>query len=340
MWTYSYQGALGYEHLRCGRLNEPEPGPNDLVLEMLAAAVNYRDLAIADGVYHVDVSPPLVPLSDGAGRVVRRGPAVTRFSVGDLVCPLYLPNWIDGPITRQKAARRLGGPDDGVYRQFMCVNEEEVVRAPRHLDPGEAATLPVAALTAWHALFAQGNLQYGMTLLVQGAGGVSSFAIQFGKLAGARVVVLVRSEAASDVARGLGADDVLVMPDPKQWPAGVRRIVPEGVDRVLDITGAEITASIACCRGEAIVHIVGYTGGTRASLDIFTAIRHAVTLRAASAGHRASFEQMVRAMESASIRPLIGATFARDQFGDALAALRRKGRTGKITLELTEIPSR
>ncbi len=336
MWIYVYREALGYEHLRCDTSDEPDPGPNDLVIEMLAGSVNYRDLAIAEGAYHIDVAPPLVPLSDGAGRVVRLGTAVTRFAVGDLVCPLYLPNWIDGPITRQKAARRLGGPDDGVYRQFMCVNEAEAVRAPRHLDPCEAATLPVAALTAWHALIDQGGLRAGMTLLVQGVGGVSSFAIQFGKLAGARVIALVRSEACSEVARGLGADDVLLASDPKDWPVAVRRIIAEGVDRVLDISGANLTASIACCRGEATVHILGYTGGTRTNLDLFTAIRHAVTLRAASAGHRASFEQMVSAMERGSIRPLIGAAFARDQFGDALTALRRKGRAGKITLDFSE----
>lgn len=121
-----------------------------------------------------------------------------------------------------------------------------------------------------------------------------------------------------------------------QQPAHHERgtIIAAGIAHLTEDEGAE--PSIACCRGEATVHIVGYTGGTRTDLDLFTAIRHAVTLRAASAGHRASFEQMVRAMERASIRPLIGATFARDQFGDALTALRRKGRAGKITLDFSE----
>lgn len=336
MWVYAYQQAIGLDHLRLIEAPMPEPGPRDILVEMCAASLNYRDRAIAAGCYHVDVRAPLIPLSDGAGRVVHCGSDVRRFASGDIVCPLYLPDWHDGPVTPQKAARRLGGPDHGVYRQWLCLNEEEAVHAPRHLDAVEAATLPVAALTAWHTLFAQGGLQPGMVLLVQGVGGVASFAIQFGKVAGARVIALLRDEKGAPIVRMLGADDVLVTPQPKDWPSEVRRIAPDGVDRIFDISGQNITASIACCRAEALVHLVGYSGGLAAELDLFTAIRHAVTLRAASAGNRGSFKQMVLAMESASLRPHISASFARNQFIEALAAFGRPGRPGKIVIDLTK----
>ena len=112
---------------------DPAPGPHDVVLRMRAVALNYRDLAIARGHYHIQVRPPLVPLSDGAGEVVAVGGKVTRFRVGDLACPLYFPDFIDGPIGARVARRRLGGPTDGVLSEMMCVNEEEAVRAPKHL---------------------------------------------------------------------------------------------------------------------------------------------------------------------------------------------------------------
>ncbi len=333
MWCYRYEEAIGLDHLRLIEVVEPTPEADEIVIRMLAASLNYRDLAIARGHYHAGVSPPLVPLSDGAGRVVACGANVTRFALGDLVCPLYLPDWLDGPITPAKAARRLGGPSDGTYSELLCVREHGAVLAPRHLDAVEAATLPVAALTAWHSLFAQGGLQSGMTVLVHGVGGVASFAIQFAKLAGAKVVVIVAGTERVKSVRDLGADHIVDPADHHCWPSDVRRLAPGGVDRVIDVAGSTLSSSIACCGPEGVVHMVGYSAGTQAPLDLFTAIRHAITLKAASAGHRASFERMVGAMESGGIRPLIGDTFRRAEFPQALAALDRRGRAGKIVLD-------
>jgi NADPH:quinone reductase-like Zn-dependent oxidoreductase len=200
MWAYRFEDDFSLASLRRVRRPDPEPGPHDVVLRMRAAALNFRDLAIMRGEYHVEVGLPLVPLSDGAGEVVQVGAEVTRLRVGDLACPVYLPNWTDGPLRPRHGARRLGGPNDGVLSELMCLPEGEVVRVPGFLDPVEAATLPVAGVTAWHSLFELDRLCPDETVLVQGSGGVSTIAIQLAVAAGARVIAATRGPARRPVA--------------------------------------------------------------------------------------------------------------------------------------------
>ena len=138
MRAYAYVDRISLTRFAPIERPDPVPGPQDLVLRTRAATLNYRDLAIARGHYHIAVDPPLVPVSDGAGEVVHTGTKVTRFKVGDLVCPVYLPNWVDGPVNPYALKRRLGGPDDGVLSELFCVHEDAVVRAPSHLKPLEA----------------------------------------------------------------------------------------------------------------------------------------------------------------------------------------------------------
>src|SRR6185437_3506017 len=147
MRCYEFSDGISLESLRLVERPDPEPGPNDLVIRMHAAAFNFRDVAMLRRKYHIDVSPPLIPLSDGAGEVVQVGEAVKRFCVGDLVCPNYLPDWHSGPIQAERVRRRLGGPTDGVLTELMCLHQDEAVHAPSHLNAIEAAALPVAAAT-------------------------------------------------------------------------------------------------------------------------------------------------------------------------------------------------
>src|SRR5581483_9628746 len=194
MKAYVYSGKISLDTLAPVTREEPAPGPHEIVLRMRALSLNYRDLAIARGHYHASVEPPLVPIADGAGEVVAVGSHVARFRVGELACPLYLPDWIDGPPTPEKLRRRLGGPNDGVMAEFVCIDEQAAVRAPEHLDAPEAACLPIAAVTAWHSLFNHGVVRPGETVVVLGTGGVSIAAIQFAHAAGAQVIAVTRRE--------------------------------------------------------------------------------------------------------------------------------------------------
>jgi NADPH:quinone reductase-like Zn-dependent oxidoreductase len=299
---------------------------------MRAASLNYRDLAIARGGYGVHPLP-LIPLSDGVGTVVAVGSEVRRFKVGDLVSPSYVPEWIDGPIREETALRRLGGPIDGVLRELMCVDEDKAVRAPAHLEAVEAATLPIAAVTAWQALFANGELSAGQTVAVQGSGGVSLFVVQLARAVGLRVLSILRGRERREALEQLGAevfDSTLA-----DWPAHIRAATDgHGVDLFVDVVGGPMLSQViqSTRLGGSIV-LLGFVGGTSVTLDLISVIRRAVTLRAISGGSRASFERLVHFMEEHRIRPVVAARFAFDQFREAYEYLESKRPFGKIVID-------
>lgn len=336
MRVYSYQDRIALDALRCVERPDPEPGPHDVVLKMHAVALNFRDLAIVSGHYHVQVEPPLVPLSDGAGEVVAVGPRVTRFRVGDLACPIYLPDWIDGPLQPRAAARRLGGPSDGVWASRMCVHEQEAVRAPSHLDAVEACTLPVSSVTAWHALYQSHTVRPGEAVLVQGTGGVSIAALQFARAGGARVIVVTRNRRHEARLRALGASEVIALGDAPDWPAEVMRATDgRGVEVAVEVVGgAQLARTIAATRRGGHVHVIGYVQDTSATLDIYDAIRHGVTLHVATAGPRASFEALNRALEVNAVKPVVDRVFPVEQWRDAFDHLARGGKLGKVVIAL------
>jgi NADPH:quinone reductase-like Zn-dependent oxidoreductase len=217
----------------------------------------------------------------------------------------------------------------------MCVNEEEAVRAPSHLDAAEAATLPTTAVTAWHSLHHLGSLKPGDTVLIQGTGGVSTAAVQFARAAGARVIVLTRRENHRAKLMDLGASAVVVGEDNTDWPQRVVSLTGGvGVDVALDVAGgASLNQCIASTRIGGHVHLIGFSSGASAKIDIFDAIRHGTTIHVATAGNRRSFEELARAMEFHGIRPAISRRFNLRAFREALDELARGGHFGKIVLE-------
>lgn len=333
MRVYQFEDDFSIGSLRLVERPDPAPGKRDLVLQMRAVALNFRDLAIMRGEYHVQVSPPLVPLSDGVGEVVQVGSAVTRFRVGDLACPSYLPDWIDGPIRPHHGTRRLGGPSDGVLAELMCLPEEEAIRVPPHLEIAEAATLPVAGVTAWHSLFELDRLRPDETLLVQGSGGMSTISMQLAASAGARVIAVTRGTRHGGRLRTLGAEDVVSSGSSSDWPARVVAATDGGVDVALNIAGGDtLTPTIAATRMGGRVHVVGYAANRVATLDIFTAIQRATTIRIATGGSRADFEALVATMQRHGIRPAVDQVFPLTGLSDAFDHLARGSHLGKVVV--------
>ena len=206
MRVVSLQSGFGVDHLVLEDRPVPRCGAAEILIRLRAASLNYRDLLMVEGKYDPKVALPLVPCSDGAGEVVEVGADVTRFRVGDRVCPTFARGWLDGPPTRETPRRGLGGPLDGTLAEYFVADAESAVKIPDHLSYLEAATLPCAAVTAFRALFEEGSLTPGQSLLVIGTGGVSTFAVLLGKLAGARVFVTSRDSAKLARALTLGAD--------------------------------------------------------------------------------------------------------------------------------------
>lgn len=195
MRAYRIHEAAGPESLKREDLPEPRAEPGRVVVRVRATSLNYRDLLVIKGAYSRNLPLPMVPLSDGAGEVVEVGPGVTRFKAGDRVAGCFFAAWDDGQLTDSASKSARGGAIDGMLAEFVSSTEGGLVRVPEHLTDEEAATLPCAGLTAWHALMEGGGLKAGQTVLVQGTGGVSLFGLQFAKLAGARVIATSSSDA-------------------------------------------------------------------------------------------------------------------------------------------------
>lgn len=312
--------GFGLESLVLTEKPEPEPGPFEAVVRMRAAALNYRDLALIQGTYEPGMRRPLIPLSDGAGEVVAVGPGVTRVKPGERVCLAYVQDWVSGEPEPSRVGRRLGGPLDGVLAEYVKVPEHGLVHAPAHLSDEEAATLPIAAVTAWQALFEVGRVRPGDTVLVEGTGGVSLFALQLARLAGARVLVTSGSEEKLARAKALGASEGIHSGETPEWDEAVLALTGgRGVDQVVEVAGgANLARAVRAVRMGGQVSMVGFLAGTRAELELTQALRRCVALRAISAGSRTAFEHLVRALEAHAVRPVVDRVFP---FAEARAAL-------------------
>ncbi len=289
------------------------PGPGQVLVRMRAVALNYRDLLVVQG--QDRWLPPIgrVPVSDGVGIVEAIGVGVDRFRVGQRVISTILPNWIDGPLTDAKQQGGLGGPSaDGVLAELVLFDADALVSTPAYLSDVEAATLPVAALTAWHALTRANSLRPGATILVQGSGGVSLFALQFGLAAGARVYATSSSDAKLDRMRELGTAGTANYRTAADWDVEILGMTDgRGVDHVIDIGGAStLSQSLNAVAFGGIVSVVGLVGGLKAQIDVAQIFQKNMTLHGIETGSRTMFEAMLDWMEAREIHPIVGKTFS------------------------------
>ncbi len=230
--------AFGIDQLVLRQKADPSPGPGQVLIRVRACSLNFRDLRVAQGLYDPRMPLPRIPLSDGAGEIAAVGQGVTRWQVGDRVAGIFMQTWLTGNVTESYAKSALGGAIDGMLSQYVVLSEEGVVRIPTHLSFQEAATLPCAAVTAWNALIVQGKLQPGETVLVQGSGGVSLFALQFARMAGARVVATSSSGEKLARMRDMGAAEGINYKEVPEWGRRAREITGKtGVDHVVEVGG-------------------------------------------------------------------------------------------------------
>ena len=238
MKTYEIQ-EFGIENLAVVEREKPTPKETEVLVKFHAASLNYRDLMMVKGWYNPKLETPLVPLSDGAGEVVEIGEKVTKFKVGDRVMPTFMQGWQDGGVSFEKAKTALGGDLDGVLREFGTFDENGLVCIPDHLSYEEAATLPCAALTAFNALFESGGLKPDDTILLQGTGGVSIFALQFASVLGNRIIITSSSDEKLQKAKELGATDLINYKTTEDWDKEVLNLTDKrGVDHIVEVGGA------------------------------------------------------------------------------------------------------
>jgi NADPH:quinone reductase-like Zn-dependent oxidoreductase len=326
-------GGTGLENLKLVERPWPGAGPGEVVVRLQAASTNFRDLATVTAPAAARL--PLVPLSDGAGVVEAVGEGVTRVKAGDLVMPSFFPRWLAGPPTPAGLAA-LGGVLDGVAQEAIAITAEGVTLAPAHFDALEAATLPCAAVTAWRALMVEGRLMAGQTVLVQGTGGVSIFALQFAKLAGARVIVTSSSDEKLERAKALGADETINYRATPEWARAARELTGgRGVDQVVEVGGAgTFRQSIAAVTYGGHIAVIGVLSGAVKDLSVAEIFARNVKISGVTVGSLQHVEEMVRAIEVAKMKPVIDRRFPLEALADALALMKGQGHFGKVAIEI------
>ena len=335
MKAYVIQEPFGIDALRAVERPMPEPGPGQLLVRMKAVALNYRDLMIVNGRWRAP--EPRVPVSDGVGEVVAVGEGVSRVAPGDRVAGTFHPRWLDGDPTPEKLQSPLGGTAaDGVLAEYVVFDAEAVVRVPEHLSDEEAATLPCAAVTAWHAVVARAGVSAGDTVLVQGTGGVSLFAAQFARMAGASVIATSGSDEKLECMRALGAAHGINYRRSPDWDARVLELTDgRGVDHVLDVAGGEnLNRSLNAVRFGGTVALVGFLAGMSAPVETFLMAEKNVRLHGILVGPRAMFEQMNAAIAEHRARPVVDRVFELEDVGAALRRLESGASFGKVCVRL------
>jgi NADPH:quinone reductase-like Zn-dependent oxidoreductase len=312
---------------------DPETGAGQIAVRMRAASLNYRDLLTVQGkggAYKL----PFVPFSDGAGEVTAVGDGVTRVSIGDRVCPMFFQSWFDGRPSASNRRLALGGTRPGVLQELIVLDAEGVSRIPDHLTFEEAATLPCAALTAWRALFEEALIRPGQTILVQGTGGVSIFALQFAKLAGATVIVTSSSDEKLERAKALGADHAINYRSVAEWGKAAADWAGGGVDHVVEVGGKDtFLQSIEAARVGGTILVIGVLSGFAQQVAIPSLFGKNLHVIGLSVGSRRMFENMVSAIGHNHIKPVVDRTFGFTEVPDALRLMQRAGHFGKIAIE-------
>ncbi|MFT3965077.1 MAG: NAD(P)-dependent alcohol dehydrogenase [Sphingobium sp.] len=335
MYAMRLRHPASLDTLRLETVEAPSPGPGEIRVRIRAASLNFRDGLVVNGFF--PATDGLIPLSDGAGEVVEVGAGVTAFAVGDAVVSTFHPAWADGHIDKARMTASPGGPADGYACDDATRSIAHFTHAPKGLSHAEAATLPCAGVTAWRAVVTDGRVQPGETVVVQGTGGVSLFALQFAKAAGATVIATTSSGEKAARLRALGADHVVNYRETEAWGQHVLDITGGlGADHVIEVGGPNTMAqSLLAARTGGHVAIIGAVGGFDTDSMPFAIVQaRRLRLQGVTVGSRRDQTDMIRAIEANAIRPVIDRSYPLDRLGDAFLALSSGSAFGKICIDI------
>jgi len=334
MRAFVFEDRFSLDALQLAERPEPKPGPGQALVRIRANSLNYRDLMVASGGYGRQVKAPLIPLSDGAGEVVEVGPQVTRVKPGSRVAAIFMQTWLGGPVREEHSKSALGGAIDGMLAEYVVLDENGLVPIPEHLSYAEAATLPCAAVTAWHALVAAGGVRAGDTVLVLGTGGVSIFALQFARLHGARVIATSSSDQKLARAIALGASDGINYRQTPEWGRRVLELTGgAGVDHVVEVGGAgTLPQSFRAVRYGGRISLIGVLSEPGAQVDPRLLMMKGACLQGIYVGSRDMFEAINRALALHQLRPAIDRVFPFAEAAEAFRYLKGAGHFGKIVI--------
>lgn len=314
-----------------GALPVRSPGPGEIQVALKALSLNYHDYLVVLG--RLPIADGRIPMSDGAGEVIEVGEGVTNLVPGDSVISLFFPRWQDGRLEGDAFRFVPGDGIDGHARRCVTAPATAFTRAPNGYTHAEGATLPCAGVTAWRAL-AEGCVKSGDIVLVQGTGGVSIFALQFAKAAGASVIATSSSPEKLERLKALGADDVINYREYSDW-GQIARKLSGGVDHVIEVGGAgTLDQSISACRNGGHIALIGVLTGSSGPVSTAKLMAKQVRLTGITVGNRRHQLDMIRAIEACEIRPIIDTTFPLASLGDAFRYQQSGRHFGKICVSI------
>lgn len=334
MRAWQITQEFGIDNLALVDRPDPQPGPGQIVVQVKATSLNYRDLMTVKHGGLRGLTLPLVPLSDGAGEVIGAGDGVTRVRTGERVAGIFFQNWLAGGPDAAHQASALGGALDGMLAEQVVLSENGVVRIPDYMSYEDAATLPCAAVTAWQSMVSLGNMKAGDTILILGTGGVSIFALQFAAAAGARNIVTSSSDEKLARATALGATHVINYKTTPEWGKRVLELTGGvGVDQVVEVGGAgTLVQSMEATRVGGMIGLIGILAGTDGEVNPIPVLMKSLRLQGVYVGSRAMFEDMNAALAANRIKPVIDKVYPFEEVREALELMERAAHFGKIVV--------
>lgn len=323
----------GFDQVSVGEVEAKPPRDGEILVRLHANSLNYHDYAVVKGLW--PTSEKRVPMADGAGEVIEVGPNVTEFEVGDRVVSTFFPSWLSGEPEVDGFATVPGDGVDGFAREYVTTKAEAFTKSPKGWSHTEAATLTTAALTAWRALFDFNPLKSGDTVLLEGTGGVSIFALQFAKMAGAKVIATSSSENKLKRLKELGADHVINYREEPKWGSLARELNDgKGVDQVVDIGGAEtLEQALNAIRVGGQISLIGILSGQTCEINIVKSFVKQARLQGVLVGSRVQQQEMIKAIEVNDMKPIVDRVFPLHEIVQAFEYQETNQHFGKICLE-------
>ena len=325
----------GIANLQVADFETPPLGANDVLIKIQAVSFNYRDLEIINGTYSEAFQPGLVPFSDGAGEVVEVGANVSHFQPGDRVVTSFWQSWASGELKYARSPKALGGHRDGVLSDYTVLDESGLVKIPDDMSLAEAATFPCAGVTAWQALVVKGQIKAGEWVLIQGTGGVSTFALQIAKMHGARTILLSSSDKKRSAMEKMGADYTINYIDCPHWETAVRDLTNGvGVDHVIETGGpSTFEKSLKSIRMGGQVYVIGYKGGKNGDINPLLILGSQAEVKAIGVGPTSSLAQILNAYQALRQRPVVDKIYDWGDFAEALEYVSTGEHIGKVVIE-------
>jgi NADPH:quinone reductase-like Zn-dependent oxidoreductase len=324
----------GLENLKLVEEDHPKPRTGELLVRIRANSLNFHDQMVVLG--KIPCADGRIPITDGAGEVIAVGADVGDFKTGDVVVSTFYPNWLGGEATPAAKREVPGEIIDGYAREYACMPAHALTKAPAGYTPVEAATLTCAGVTAWRGLVVAGQVKPGDTVLILGTGGVSLFALQFAKAAGARVIATSSSEEKLEKLKRLGADNVINYKAVPDWGQKAKDLTDgRGVDHVIEVGGpATLSQSITACRTGGHIALIGLLTGFTGEVSIPALFSNQIRVSGISIGSKADQEDMIRAITVNRMKPIIDRRFPIQEIGDAFKYYESQMHFGKVCLEL------